>query len=257
MTTENGNILKNILTNWPETKVATTHWLTNMGVSQSLKTWYLRNGWLEAIGSGAVKRKGDNIDCWGALQAIQTQLGLAVHIGGKSALAIRGTVHYVPLGKPEMFIYGPPNVKLPGWFKKYDWGVQLHYHTSSLIPPEFSITETLYDGYNVLSSTPERALIECLEAVPLNQGFDETYHFMESLLSLRAPILNTLLSKYSSLKARRLFFVMADRIQPPWLSEINRASISLGHGPRHIIPDGKMDPVYNITIPRHFYHDQA
>ena len=41
----------------------------------------------------------------------------------------------------------------------------------------------------------------------------------------------------------------AERHQPPWLKQIDRASIDLGTGKRMLVKGGKLDPKYLITVP--------
>jgi len=38
-----------------------------------------------------------------------------VHIGGKSALSLRGVFHYLALGKEKLFLYGLMREKTPEW----------------------------------------------------------------------------------------------------------------------------------------------
>ncbi len=40
-------------------------------------------------------RPGDRVECPGGVQAIQSQLRLRVHVGGKSALETSGLGHFV------------------------------------------------------------------------------------------------------------------------------------------------------------------
>lgn len=56
----------------------------------------------------------------GGLYALQEQLGLPVHAGGKTALSMQGYAHFLSMGQgATVVLLGPPSVKLPLWFKQY------------------------------------------------------------------------------------------------------------------------------------------
>jgi len=79
-----------LLRSWPTGTVAVLPWLEKQGVYQQLAYEYERSGWFERVGRSAYFRAGDHIEWPGAVRAMQSQLGLRVHVGGKSALELKG-----------------------------------------------------------------------------------------------------------------------------------------------------------------------
>ena len=65
-------------------------WLTENGVSYSLAQKYAQNGWLKKLSSGVYYRpnaQGDIKPTWvDAIQALDVQLGVPVHLAGLSSL---------------------------------------------------------------------------------------------------------------------------------------------------------------------------
>jgi hypothetical protein len=61
--------------------------------------------------------------------------------------------------------------------------------------------------------------------------------------------LETLLAECRSIKVKRLFLFFADRHRHPWLKRIDRSKIALGAGKRMLVRGGRLDPVYQITVP--------
>ncbi|HYX07557.1 MAG TPA: AbiEi antitoxin N-terminal domain-containing protein, partial [Bacteroidales bacterium] len=82
--------INQILQKWPQGTVITTSWLKSQGVSRQSVDNYKKSGWLERIGQGAYKRKGDEISWPGALYALQKLEKLPIHVGGKTALELQG-----------------------------------------------------------------------------------------------------------------------------------------------------------------------
>ena len=64
-----------------------------------------------------ISLNGDKVEWPGALYTLQTQLGLNVHPGGKTALELKGYAHYLPSGKRKIFLYGTQGLILPTWFR--------------------------------------------------------------------------------------------------------------------------------------------
>ncbi|MDG2855670.1 AbiEi antitoxin N-terminal domain-containing protein, partial [Vibrio parahaemolyticus] len=69
-------------------------WLTENGVSYSLAQKYAQNGWLKKLCSGVYYRpdaRGDIKPTWvDAIQALDVQLGVSVHLAGLSSLTHQG-----------------------------------------------------------------------------------------------------------------------------------------------------------------------
>ena len=116
-----GSKLNQLLQQWPPATVATLRWLSSLGVDRRLADKYVQSGWLQRLSHGAYKRAGATVDWAGAVHALQTQLGVAVHPGGISAIELRGYAHYLAFGTREVVLFGHPGTKLPAWFEAHSW----------------------------------------------------------------------------------------------------------------------------------------
>src|SRR3989344_6757782 len=84
----NHNKLNQLLGNWPSGTVAASSWLKERGYSNPLLSKYKMNSWISSIGRDANVRPNGKVDWTGGLYAIQEQLYLPVHAGGKTALQL-------------------------------------------------------------------------------------------------------------------------------------------------------------------------
>ena len=251
MSIKKGTKLQKIM-QFPKGLVLTTGYLDSQGVSGQLLARYKKSGWLESISEGAYGTQGDTIDWQGALYAIQSQLKLPVHCGGRTALELQGYGHYAASKTREVFLFGPAGRKLPLWFGKYNWGVSFTYKMTSLFPDNLSIgyVDFPWGKFSIRTSSPERAAMEMLYHVPQKQGFDEAMRIMESLLSLRPELVQQLLEVCASIKVKRLFLYMAQAANLPFMIKLNLKKVNLGNGDRTIIKGGRLDAQYRITVPR-------
>lgn len=207
---------------------------------------------MRRIGRGAYARENDKIEWQGGLYAIQEQLELPIHAGGKTALLVQGYAHFVPMGQGEtVTLFGLPNVKLPLWFKQYPWGVKLRFTTTNLFMSQRtqSLTQKDMGSYAVRVSTPERAMMEMLYEVPKQESYDEAKLLMEGLTTLRPPLVQTLLEDCASVKVKRLFMVLAESCKHAWVKKLDLSQVEFGKGKRMLVKGGRLDPKYNITVP--------
>ena len=106
--------------------------------------------------------------------------------------------------------------------------------------------------WKMVHSTPERAVLEMIDELSSRETFHHVDVTMESLSNLSPNRLQELLELTDSVKVKRLFFFFADRHQHAWLTHINHEQIKLGSGKRMLVRGGKLDPMYQITVPRDF-----
>ena len=179
---------------------------------------------------------------------MQSQLGLSVHPGGKTALSLQGKSHYLEVSAKRVQLFG--NENLPSWFKKYDWGLELKTTLSSFLSPDIGLIDFVHKGFKVRVSSPARALLECLYQAPHKQPLLEVYELMEGLNNLRPAIVNKLLMNCTSVKAKRLFLYMAEKADHAWFKYIKIDELDLGAGKRSIVKNGVYVPKYTITVPK-------
>ena len=90
--------------------------------------------------------------------------------------------------------------------------------------------------------------MECLYLVPKYQDLSECYELMEGLNNLRPKEVQKLLEACTSVKVKRLFLFLADKVGHVWLKHIDFNQIDLGKGKRSIIKGGTYIPKYQITV---------
>jgi len=253
MASENAGKLNKLLRNWPAGTVGTVPWLESHGIYQQLAHEYKKNGWIEQMGNGAYIKAGDRVSWQGAVNAIQDQLQMPIHIGGKSALELRGFEHFVTAGEGGfLYLFSEDATKLPTWFKKGHWGRRIFFKSLKLLPsePKLGLSKQSFGVFEVSISAPERAMLEVLELVPKYQSFEEARLLMEGLVGARAKMVQNLLEQCRSIRAKRLFLYLAEHCNHAWFKKLDPTRINLGHGKRVIVPGGKFDTKYQITVAR-------
>ena len=241
--------LKNLMDHWPTGQVATSLWLRDMGISTSLTQRYVKSEWIESIGRGAYKKTMDQVEWYAGLASIQKQLTKDVHLGGPTALAIRGKSHYIRYGEERVFIFHEHHVKLPKWFVSYDWGHRIEQVGTSVFPKELGLKAMHHEGFEINTAGPERAILECLYLAPKRFDLLECYQILESLRTLRPGIMQELLEKCSSIRVKRLFLYMANKANLPVMDRMELINVNLGTGDRVIVKNGVYDSQYRISIP--------
>jgi hypothetical protein len=252
MASENGSKINRLLRMWPYGAVAVLRWLQQQGIYQQLVHAYEKSAWIRRIGQGAYVRVGDTIHWTGGLYAMQAQMGLPVHVGGKTALEMQGYAHYLPLGKGAVVaLFGTPGTRLPAWFQQYDWGVELRYITMRLFDDamDTGLTQKDLGTYTVTISTPERAIMEVMYGLPRDASFEEVALLMEGLTTLRPRMLQVLLEQCHSVKVKRLFMYLAEDCSHAWVKKLDVSKVDFGKGKRMLVKGGRFNAKYNITVP--------
>ena len=216
----------------------TSRQLENRGISRQLAHRYLQSGWLVSLGYGYYLRIGDKLTQTGAVTALQNQ-GVPVHIGGRTALALRGLVHYLPLGKETLFLCGAPRKSLPEWFLQ-------RFPTDPRVARLFREGEKLEERLFVsslepdepaspLTADPERALLEMLDDVPQKQNLEDARKIMEPLFTLRPKVMQTLLEACTRIKVKRLFHSLAEQLHLPVLDALKLERIDFGASSAYVL----------------------
>ena len=252
MASETGSKINRLLKAWPSGTVAVSLWLEQHGVYQQLAREYEKTAWVQRIGRGAYIKAGDNVEWTGGLYAIQKQLMLPIHVGGKTALQMQGYAHYLPLGKDTtVTLFGLPGTKLPAWFKQHAWDVKVRYITTHLFSGDATqgMAKKEMGAYSISLSAPERAMMEVLYSVPTEETYDEAKLLMEGLTTLRPRVVQTLLERCAFKKVKRLFMVLAERCAHPWVKKIDLSNVDFGTSKRMLVRGGRFDSKYNISVP--------
>lgn len=230
MAIKRGSKLSKLLASWPNKAIYTSVWLSRLGYSHVLIDQYRRSGWLKPIGRGAVARAGDEIDWLSGLNALQEQLKLPIHLGGKSALRRRGATHFLSLREENVTLIALPGTTTPGWFKKFDWGVNIKVSSPCLFENDLGIDHEEIESFSIRLSSRERAILEMLHFVPHSQSLEEAKLFMQGLNNLRGDLVQNLLESCHSIKVKRLFIRLATEFNFGWLEKLDLKRIDFGAG---------------------------
>jgi hypothetical protein len=145
------------LQNWLHGTVATSKWLKMCGISHELMSRYQKSNWVKSIGYGAFIRLEEEVEWFGGLHALQFQLGLDVHIGGKSALEMHGLSHYLPLGQPTLDILKRPKTIIPKWFIKHPWPENIRVVEYNFLSSGLGIIDKTIGNIPIKVSSRERS----------------------------------------------------------------------------------------------------
>lgn len=266
----------------PEGLLVDGLWLEGHQVIRQLRNYYVHNGWLQQPARGVFVRARGPLKWQQVVISLQTLL-LERHgpfcVGGRTALALQGHAHYLSQSTQVVHLYG--SKAPPSWVFKLPVDARFAYHSDKLFAGDLQsrgMTSLAWDinrntgrdlstlqggdfttltwgqwDWPLTLSSPERAILELLDELPNRESFDQADKLMEGLSNLRPRHLQKLLVDCRSVKVKRLFFFFADRHQHAWLKHLDKSAINLGSGKRALVPGGRLDPVYNITVPEGLY----
>jgi len=278
MSERNGPSINRLEHELPEGLLVDAAWLEQRGYYGSLRKKYVDSGWLEQPARRVYCRplRGHRLSWQQVVISLQTLLGIPLILGGRSALEQRGYGHYLTHEQSEVHLYG--RSKLPTWLADLPMGTRFIHHNSERlfrndpiarglgslavnVQTGAAVDRTVLRGGGVemlewgqwdwplTLSSPERAILELLDELPDHESFHQVDMLMEGLTNLRPRLLQKVLADCRSVKVKRLFFFFADRHQHTWLKRLDRAAIDLGSGKRMLVRGGRLDPVYQITVP--------
>lgn len=252
MATQKKEYLKSLLTIFGERKVVTSEVLASYGISTDLQKYYLRSGWVESVGRGAYKRPGSRVGLMDALATLGTESNV-IHVGATSALAFQGYGHYINLGQPTMYLFTELKTRLPKWLIEHKWDFQLVHIPTSIFNNDLGVKELLFEGNKIWVSTPERAILECLLLVPKHISYVECYQLLEGMPSLRPDLLMELLTSVKSVKIKRIFMYLAERLNYPWFKSLKAEELNMGNGVRMLESEGTYVKKYQLYVPKELY----
>ena len=257
--------LNRLLETLGDTTLVSSRWLRAHGYPSNLVARYMASGWLQSPTRGVYLRKGGKPTWEGLLRALQHLEQLPLHVGGRYALARQGHEHYLRLGESApLTLYGPAN--LPAWAGNlplrervqacgkgpFDWpalsfGADTPDGTLNAQGFERATDDTNAAG--VVFSTPERAILELCDETPDSALVHEANALMQGLSTLRPQLVSALLEHCDSVKAKPLFLALANRHRHAWMAHVNMQNVDLGRGKRVLVPGGKLNAQYQITLP--------
>ncbi len=230
--------------------VMKSSWLEKQNISRTEQGMYVKSGWLTRIAAGVYMFANATPTLFGALAACEKQEGLAYRLAASTALELHGFTHYVPMGRAQAYVATPAGHRLPKWMNEYDWDRDLHEFSTKVFDGSMGVGRVETDRLSLRASSPELAIMECLLLVPNRYSLMDVYYLMESLTTLRAWLVSELLERCPSVKVKRLFLYMAEKVNHPWFARLDLSRVTLGAGPRSFVKGGTKVAKYNIIIPQ-------
>jgi hypothetical protein len=259
----------------PEGLLVDAAWLTEHGFATNLRSHYVATGRLEQPARRVYRRPRGSLSWQQVVISLQTLLlRNPLTVGGRTALELQGFAHFLKGAETEIHLYGPKPP--PTWLRTLPLKARFLYHNDRNLfrnePVHFGTTSLAWEvAKNKLSdagaatsfavqpwgqwdwplthSTPERAILELLDELPTRETFHQADKLFEGLASLRPRRLQKLLGDCKSVKVKRLFFFFASRHSHSWTKFVKRDEFYLGKGKRMLVRSGRLDPVFQITVP--------
>ena len=247
--------INQMLIEWIPGDIHSLKWMKERGVPQNQAYQYYENGSLDKIGPGIYKRKGEKASWMGAVRLLQEELGKGLHVAGRSALELVGSSHYIPMGETSIvYLASYEKAKLPKWFLENDFDCKFVYRNSKLFTKELGASEYLSPvGHRLKISCRELAILEFIELLDLKDSFETAENYLNGLTGLRANILQDLLEDCTSIKVKRVFLYLTEKIGHKYFGNLDISKIDLGKGKRQIIKtNSQFDKKYQITIPKDY-----
>ena len=273
---EKSSKLVQLQTTLPEGLLATAAWLKKKGYSDQLLKKYRAAGWIESPARGVYRRPGARLRWEQVVSSLGKLLDQPPHVGGLSALELHGRAHYLkPRGPGSIHLYS--NEPLPKWVHELPLKERFVEHRDRLFQGATGIaglvgsektgerdhTDALRQSltaepygpwdWDLVYSTPERAILEFLDEVPKRETVDHAERLLGLLGDLSSRRVVKLLAACRSVKVKRLFLALASRRAFHWVKPVleaaDRGEFALGKGKRSLGPGGQLDRKYLITLP--------
>lgn len=259
--------LKPLLDDVPPGFLVDAAWLVARNIDRKSIYDYAKRGWLESVVRGLYRRpltsadNPDSVNSWkNPVLSMQRLMHYDIHVGGKTALALHGHTHYVNLGDREtVYLYGND---IPTWLKRLPTHHVFETRSRGLFGgdavrtgiEETTDRSTAFSDsrWPLTASSPERAILELINELPKKETFDNVDALFQGLTNLRPQRLDEMLALCKSVKVKRLFFVFADRHHHAWRKHLDPSAYDLGSGPRALVEDGRIHPVYRVFVPKDY-----
>ncbi len=251
MSRQNKKKLNALLTHWQSGVPLSSNYLKSNGYYRQLVNLYCKNGWIKPIGHGAYTRLNDELTWQGAVNTLQTQLNLPVHIGGLTALALHGASQYVSKNDliQNFYLYRSEkqNIRLPAWFiGSFE---NSSFEQKTLFNKKLGLSKKIVGNVEITVSSPERAILEVLSLVPDKITFEHANELMEFLDRLRSDVVQSLLESCTLIKVKRLFLYLAEKHRLSCFDKLNLSLIKIGSGNRVIGNGGRYNKKWMLSLP--------
>lgn len=240
-----------LILDWGESEVHSTQWFDQRGINSSLLRRYSSNGLLRRLGGGVYAKTSDKSDWQAAIFTAQKEFHLPIHVGGRTVFELLGMGHYLNMGpRPVIYIMTRKRIRTPVWMAKNDWGVEFMIKNLNIFDGDIGLNEFKKTKFAMKISSRERTIMEMIDILDLRWSFETLEQYFESLINIRADVIQNLLENCRSVKVKRMFLYMANKLNLPVIKKLNEKRIDLGSGKRTIAVNGQLDKRFAITVPR-------
>jgi hypothetical protein len=207
--------------------------LQALGLPSTAAARLAQSGWLKRLGRGVYQVANGKLDMNKALAYLSLEVP-QLHVGGKTALAWRGTRHNLA-HQERLNLWGLKAGRLPAWFTDlFNVTYQSTRIFNNALPPGFGLAPLPAGNPKVMVSVPERALLELFSDTGKLQSLEEMLNIAESVRHLRPDVLETLLAHTTRVKVVRLAKTLAESLELPWLEVAKKHNERLGSSSRWI-----------------------
>lgn len=227
MNTKSDNKLKLLYSNLWQGAPISSSGLSDLGISGNLSVYYVRAGWLNRLSNGVYVKPGAELELDACVNMLQKKIK-GLHVGGKSALEMYGISHYLSK-TPTTHLYSWDTVKLPDWFSsRFNCDLKRRRLFDETHDGLLNVSRFNDEKNGPMTSEPERAALEMLSGVGINQSLTEVEEILEGALGLRADVMSNLLQHCTSVKTVRLFMSVASKLSLPVYEEIKDQKFPVG-----------------------------
>jgi hypothetical protein len=207
--------------------------LQALGLPSTAAARLAQSGWLKRLGRGVYQVPNAKLDMNKALAHLSLEVP-ELHVGGKTALAWRGTRHNLA-HQERLNLWGLKAGRLPAWFTDlFNVTYQSTRIFDNALPKGFGLAPLPAGNPKVRVSVPERALLELFSDTGKLQSLEETLNVAESVRHLRPEVLETLLAHTTRVKVVRLAKSLAESLELPWLEVAKKHNERLGSSSRWV-----------------------
>ena len=207
--------------------------LQALGLPSAAAARLAQAGWLKRLGRGVYQVPNAKLDINKALAYLSIEVP-ELHVGGKTALAWRGTRHNLA-HQERLHLWGLKAGRLPAWFTDlFNVTYQSTRIFDDTLPLGFGLAPLPAGNPKVMVSVPERALLELFSDTGKLQSLEETLNVAESIRHLRPDVLDTLLTHTTRVKVVRLAKSLAERLELPWIDVAKKHNERLGSSSRWV-----------------------
>ena len=229
-------------------------WLIENEVSYSLAQKYAKSGWLNKLCSGVYYRPAANDEVepsWiDAIEAMDMQLHMPIHLAGLSSLTHQGLSHYLQFNKEQVWIYVKNKQASPKWFREFASQNWFYCGNHKLeIVPEMDLKTLTIKGKEIKASIPELATYEVVDAIGKHISFEHAAELFQGLVNLSPRKVQSILERSKSIQANRIFLFLSHYHGHQWVKRLDETKIELGSGKRQVVEKGRFDERYQITVP--------